>query len=134
MRKYLLLMLILIAGCVAAFAQTRTLKGVISNKDNQPLAGATVTVQGQNISTTTNDNGNFTLTVPDGKITIVVSNVGYKIQTIPVGAKEDRLDITLELTEGQMQEVVVTALGVKRDKRSIGYSTATVKGEDLTKA
>jgi iron complex outermembrane receptor protein len=127
-------MLILIAGCVAAFAQTRTLKGVISNKDNQPLAGATVTVQGQNISTTTNDNGNFTLTVPDGKITIVVSNVGYKIQTIPVGAKEDRLDITLELTEGQMQEVVVTALGVKRDKRSIGYSTATVKGEDLTKA
>ena len=134
MRKYLLLVLILFTGFAYSLAQTRTLSGVITNTDQQPLVGATVSVQNQNISTTTGNNGDFTLTVPTGKFNLVVSHVGYKIQTIAIGAKEERIVVTMELGEGQMQEVVVTALGVKRDKRSIGYSTSTVNNEDLTKA
>ena len=134
MRKYLLLITILVAAIYSSLAQTRSISGVITNSDGTPLAGATVAVQNQNISTTTGTDGAFTLSVPAGKIVLNISFVGYKAQEITVGAKESKLDITMEVSGTQMQEVVVTALGVKRDKRSIGYSTATVKGEDLTKA
>ncbi len=134
MRKFTLLILVLITGTCFSFAQNRTISGVITNAEDQPLPGATVQVQDQNISTTTGTDGSFTLSVPAGKLVLQITYVGYKTQTVNVGAKENTLDITLEPTDGQMREVVVTALGVKRDKRSIGYATSTVKGEELTKA
>jgi len=136
MRKYLLLIMLLFAGISYSFSQsaTRTIKGVVSNAEDQPLQGATVQVQNSTNSTTTANDGSFTITAPTGKIVLLITYVGYKTEALDVGAKETSLSISLEPAEGQMREVVVTALGVKRDKRSIGYSTSTVKGEDLTKA
>lgn len=133
MRKCLLLT-VLLAGACLALAQTRTITGVITDAQNQPLAGATVKLQNQNISTLTDADGKFSLNVPTGRATLQISYVGYKMQTLTVGPSENKVAATLEAGEGQMGEVVITALGIKRDKRSIGYATSTVKGEELTKA
>src|SRR5690242_20432114 len=129
MRKYLLLTLGLFAAICSALAQTRTVTGVITDPQSQPLVGATVQVQNQKISTLTDANGKFSLNIPAGKVVLEVSYVGYETQTLTVNRTENNLTVQLEAGEGQMGEVVVTALGIKRDKRSIGYSIATVKGE-----
>src|SRR4051812_48631916 len=127
MRKYLLLAIALFAAICSALAQTRTVRGVITDAQNQPLAGATVQVQHQTISTVTDENGKFSLNIPAARVELLVSYVGYQSQTLTVNRTETNLAIKLETGEGEMGEVVVTALGVKRDKRSIGYSIATVK-------
>lgn len=134
MRKYLLLAIGLLAGICSAWAQTRNLTGVITDPQNLPLAGATVQVQNQRTSTLTDVDGKFTIAIPVGRVVLEISYVGYKTQTLTVNPTENRVSVKLEAGEGQMGEVVVTALGIKRDKRSIGYATSTVKGEELTKA
>jgi iron complex outermembrane recepter protein len=133
MRKCLLLT-VLLAGAYLALAQTRAITGVITDAQNQPLPGATVQVQNQKITTLTDADGKFSLNVPTGKVTLEISYVGYKKQTLTVNPTENSVAIKLEPGEGQMGEVVITALGILRDKRSIGYSTSTVKGEELTQA
>jgi len=134
MRKYLLLAFGLFAAICSALAQTRTLTGVITDPQNQPLVGATVQVENQKISTVTDANGKFHLNIPTGRVDLLVSYVGYQSQTLTVNRTESNVAVKLETGEGEMGEVVVTALGVKKDKRSIGYSIASVKGEELTKA
>ncbi len=134
MRKYLLLTLVLFAGVSSVLAQTRSITGIITDAQNQPLVGATILVQNQKINTLTGVDGKFSLTIPNGKVILKISYVGYKTQNINVGPGEDRIAVTMETDEGEMGEVVITALGIKRDKRSIGYATSTVKGEELTKA
>jgi iron complex outermembrane receptor protein len=133
MRKYLLLAFLLAGTCVV-LAQNRIISGIVTDAQDQPLSGATVQVQNQKINAVTNADGRFTLSIPAGKVKLQVSYVGLKAQTVIVGANENEITVKLDPGEGQMGEVVVTALGIKRDKRSIGYATSTVKGEELTQA
>jgi iron complex outermembrane receptor protein len=118
---------------VLLFAQSRQISGVVTDADKKPLAGVTITGPNKTSALTASD-GSFTISVPAGKVTLNVSYVGFKPQTLTVGTGQNTLSISLEQSDDQMEDVIVTALGVKRDKRSIGYSTATVKGTDLTKA
>jgi TonB-linked SusC/RagA family outer membrane protein len=110
-------------------------KGVVHlrNKDESitATAGVAVKEQGTANGTTTNEKGEFSLTVKDGNAVLQVSYVGYKPMDVPVGGRAD-LDITLELDIRQMQDVVVTALGITRQKKSLTYATQTLKGSDLS--
>jgi TonB-linked SusC/RagA family outer membrane protein len=139
MRKYpppqLCLLFLLFFVCSNTFAQTRILTGVVKDSTNQPLVAATVTIQGTKISTTTAADGSFTISnAPAGSINLVVSYVGYTTQTLPIGSNQTSVDVTLQSSANTISDVVVTALGIKKDERKLGYSVSTVNGNQLTKA
>ena len=107
--------------------------GKVTDPQGAGLAGATIRVKGGNTAVTTDVNGNFRISVPDRSAVLVVSFIGYNAKEVAVG---DRTNITISLAEsvGVLNNVVVTALGIKRESRSLGYSAQTVGGEDVNKA
>ncbi|ANE53263.1 membrane protein [Flavisolibacter tropicus] len=106
--------------------------GRIIGADGKPLSGVSVTVKGTSRGTTTDANGAFSINANRGEV-LVVSYVGYQAQEFTVG-DDKTLAITLTATSGQLSEVVVTALGVRRERKALGYSVTEVKGEELTRA
>lgn len=96
-----------------------------------PIIGASVVEKGTGNGTITDVNGNFSLNVRPGAI-LLISYVGYKPKEVKVG--KESLNITLEEDTKMLSEVVVTALGIKRERKALGYSVDEVKGEALTKA
>jgi len=114
---------------------TRQVSGIVTDaQGNTPLVGVTVTVSGKQTSVVTGNEGRFTITVPTGKVVLNFSYVGYELQSATVAANSSTVSVSMDAKEGTIGEVVVTALGVKRDKRSIGYATSTVKGSELVQA
>lgn len=111
---------------------------VTSGTDNVPLIGATVYIKGTKTGASTDVNGAFALTVPDGMkgkpLTLTVASVGYAPQEIVVTDFTAPLNIKLEESSSKLNEVVVTALGIKRDTKSLGYSLTEVKGSEFTQA
>ncbi|WP_437920382.1 SusC/RagA family TonB-linked outer membrane protein [Sphingobacterium sp. LRF_L2] len=111
----------------------KTISGTVKdNSTGQPVAGATVTVKGTSTATFTDANGRYSLTVNSGQ-TLVVNFLGYESKEIVVG-ESAVLDISLSPSDTNIGEVVVTALGIKREKKSLGYSTTTVGGDQFTQA
>lgn len=110
------------------------ISGVITSKeDGSPLPGASVLVKGNTTSgTTTDENGKFRLSVPENS-TITVSFIGYLSQEIVLSGKTV-FNVALESDHKLLNEVVVTALGVTREKKSLGYSIQEVKGAELTRS
>lgn len=118
----------LTVACTAS-AQNQTVKGTILGSDGLPAVGATVKVLGTTTGAITDVDGNFTLScAPNAKIE--VSYVGAKTQVVSVGNKAT-INVTLKDDALTMDEVVVTALGIKRQARSLGYSTTKVDGSDF---
>ena len=116
-------------------AQTRRITGQVTDvQSKQALAGVTVLANNQRSNAVTGPDGRFVITIPTGRTVMEVSFVGYKSQTLTLNAGQNVADVALELGEGQMSDVVVTALGVRRNRRSLGYATSTITGEQLTKA
>ncbi|MBR6287006.1 MAG: SusC/RagA family TonB-linked outer membrane protein [Bacteroidaceae bacterium] len=95
------------------------------------VIGASVFVKGTKTGTVTDIDGNFTINAKPGDI-LVISYVGYNTKEVKVGT--GAVNVTLSEDNTQLSEVVVTALGVKRDRKALGYGVAEVKGEELTKA
>jgi TonB-linked SusC/RagA family outer membrane protein len=125
----------LLLFCITVNAQTRTVKGkVTSSKDNQPVPGASVSVKGKGNSVVTGTDGNFSLTVPNGNVIIVISSVGYV--NVQKAVDANATDVVIELNENQQQleGVVVTALGITRRTKSLVYAVQTVKTSELTEA
>jgi len=115
---------------VAVFAQGRVVKGTITDsKTKETLPGVTILVEGTTTATSTNINGEFTITVPEGK-KLVVSSIGYVTKTID--ANQDVINVTLDTDAKTLTDVVVTAMGVSRDKKSLGYATQTISGDQLS--
>ena len=114
---------------IVAAPDNQVIKGTVADADG-PLIGATVKVAGTNNGTVTDFNGNFSIQCKPGT-TLEISYVGYK--TITAKAK-DGMTVTMEADGKVLNEVVVTALGVKRDRKALGYGLSEVKGEELTKA
>ncbi|MGI6322812.1 MAG: SusC/RagA family TonB-linked outer membrane protein [Bacteroidales bacterium] len=108
----------------------QVVSGKVTDKSGTPVVGASVVVPGTTIGTLTDNNGSFSLAVPQGATTLSISFVGMEVQTVPI---ENRtvFDIVLETASIQMDEVVVTALGIKREARSIGYSATSVDAVDI---
>jgi outer membrane receptor protein involved in Fe transport len=111
-------------------AQMKTVSGTIIAEDNQsPLAGATVKIRGTRRLTQTDATGKFSIQASEGEI-LQFSYVGYTTKDIKVGSAPS-LNVKLGVSDNTMGEVVVTAMDIKRNPRSLGYSTQTVKGEEL---
>ncbi|MBQ3689624.1 MAG: SusC/RagA family TonB-linked outer membrane protein [Bacteroidales bacterium] len=105
------------------------IKGTVSDA-NGPLIGATVVVKGTTNGTVTDLDGNFELTCESGDI-LVISFVGYNTVELPA---INGMQVSLTENDEALDEVVVTALGIKRERKALGYALEEVKGEDLTKA
>ena len=116
----------------ASFAQRVVTGKVLSAVDQTPVAGATILLKGTKTGTSTTVDGNFYLKAKAGDV-LVVSGVGVTRQEITVGAENNML-INVATDAKNLNEVVVTALGIKRETKRIGYSLQEVKGEDLVKA
>ncbi|WP_131539643.1 SusC/RagA family TonB-linked outer membrane protein [Pedobacter nototheniae] len=113
-------------------AADRIIKGKVLDKTGSVLVGASIRVTGSKSGTFTDVNGQFSLTVSSSAASIEVSYVGYITQTVSLSDRE--LTITLLETEGNNLEVVVTALGITKDARKIGYATTKIDGSLLEKA
>jgi TonB-linked SusC/RagA family outer membrane protein len=111
-------------------AQERTISGkVTSAADNSILPGVSIVVKGTSKGTTTDGNGEFKVAVPNNA-TLIFSYIGYLRQEVKVG-NSNVINILLDNDENILNEVVVTALGVKQEKRALGYAVQEVKGQDL---
>jgi len=128
MKKLSLLLLMVFCTVGLALAQ-RTVTGQIVDDSGEPLIGANVVVKGSTVGTVTDFDGNYSLDVPvDGGI-LVISYTGYATQDVEVGSS-NVLDITM--SEGvELGEVVVTGLGIKREKKALGYGVATIGNGQL---
>jgi TonB-linked SusC/RagA family outer membrane protein len=116
-------------------AQTRQIHGKINSANDQTgISGATVSVKGTSQATSTDANGAFTLNVPEGRVTLVLSSVGFAEREVAVNPSETTVSFDLTPTSQQLNEVVVTALGITRTKKNLNYSTQTIETKDLTKA
>lgn len=124
-----LLLLLFLSG--TGFAQDLTIKGKVQSADGN-LPGASILIKGTSRGSTTDANGEFSLSTP-ANATLVVSFIGYKTTEIPVGAKTV-FDIMLESDATQFNEIVVTALGIAREKKALGYAVQEVSGKTLTQA
>jgi len=106
--------------------------GTITDNNGKPLPGVSVTIRGAKKGVTTDATGSFTVNAKNGDI-LVISMIGFKTKEIPVGT-QTALTIGLEPFSAEMTEVVVTALGIKKQARSLGYSTTEVAGSELTQS
>ena len=115
------------------FAQEKTITGsVTSAEDGMPLPGVNVLVQGTTNGTQTDFDGNYSIEATSTDI-LVFSYIGTKSQSIPVG-DSDTIDVILVEDANELDEVVVTALGIERQKKSLSYTTQGVDSEELTQA
>ena len=130
-------MIIVLLNCLFAgssvFAQTRTVIGKITGPEGIGLAGVTVQEKGTSNMTTTDAAGTYAIRLSQPNGVLVFTTVGYTPQEMQVG-KDNNLSVQLLPSNKQLDEVVVTALGIKKEARKIGYAVQEVKGEDLTKA
>ncbi|MEM9675875.1 MAG: SusC/RagA family TonB-linked outer membrane protein [Bacteroidota bacterium] len=109
----------------------RDITGTVTDEDNAPLPGVNVLVKNTTIGTITDIDGNYRLTIPDDATTLVFSSVGYSQQEIEINGRSTvNLSMIPDVTE--LGEVVVTALGIEKDSRTLGYATSTVDPEEFT--
>jgi len=133
-RLTLFYVLLVSIGWQFAMAQTVEIRGTIkSQEDGQPLPGASIGVKGTNIGTTSDLDGKYSLSVPLSAKTLEINFVGLKSQDVEIGGRSV-IDVVMEPEAKVLGEVVVTALGVKRDQKALGYSVSQVSGEDIQKS
>lgn len=132
MKQKLLLTLSMLLVNLYVFAQVR-ISGNVRNAMQAPLAGVTVMNKGTSNGTTTDEKGNFTFELPSANATLSFSYSGYTAQDIALSGRTN-LEIILQEGTTELTEVVVTALGIKKERKALGYSVSEVKGEELTQA
>jgi len=120
------------SGNKAAAPVSFNLKGFVRDASGQPLIGVSVSVKGTSTGVQTDVNGKFAITVNTGDV-LVFSYIGYLKKEITIVTPAE---LTVELDENskELSEVVVTALGIKKERKSLGYSVSEVKGSELTTA
>lgn len=129
-RARTLLLFGLLCAAQTLFAQNRTVSGTVTDSLGAALGGVTVQVRNSKTGTKTTENGSFSIQVPQGNATLVFSNVGYETQQV-AAPSTGALRVSLLPSRQNLQEVVVTALGITRDRRTLGYATQTVKSEAI---
>ena len=127
MKSLFRLLVVFLLTAQLSFAQ-KTVTGVVSDPDGLPLPGATVIVQGTTTGVTTDFDGNFSINVAEGQ-TLEFSFVGYETAAIAVGAG-NVINVTLSLGT-QLEEVIVTSLGITREKRALGYAVSEVDNTQI---
>ncbi len=127
------LSILLFMGSLAVNAQTRVVTGkVISAEDDSPIPGVSILVMGTTLGTVTDIDGNYSLQVPEGAQNLVFSFVGMAAQEVAIAGRSV-INIVLQPQTIGVDEVVVTALGIRRDKKALGYSVQAVGEEELAR-
>jgi TonB-linked SusC/RagA family outer membrane protein len=131
MKRLCLLFVLLLLTGIQAFAQTtHTVTGKVTDEKSQGYPGAGVTLKGTHTGTVTDVNGDFMLDVPDGSNIFVIQAIGYN--TVEVKETDQTVNVKLQPKSKELEGPVVTALAIRREKRSLGYSTTTLDNEELT--
>jgi hypothetical protein len=120
-----------------AFAETGdqqsiTVTGTVKSDAGELLPGVSIVVKGTSTGVITNIDGNYSISAPNAQSVLLFSFVGMQPQEISVDGRT-KIDVTLITTSIGVDEVIVTALGIKREEKSLGYSVGTVGGEELTR-
>lgn len=131
-RLKVLLLFMIIANAVSA--QTRQLTGVVTDSAKAGVPSATVKVKGGKAQSLTDADGKFSLSVPSGNVTLEITSVGFQVKEVAVPAAENNVSVTMTSSSGALGEVVVTALGIRREKKALTFASQTVGGEELRKA
>ncbi|WP_037360396.1 SusC/RagA family TonB-linked outer membrane protein [Asinibacterium sp. OR53] len=114
------------------FAQSRTITGKVTDaKDGAPLAGVSIVTQDGKSGVKTQADGGFSIAIPSASKALVFSYVGYTSQTITIGSSTS-FTVQLKSEESNLSEVVVTSFGIRRDKKTLGYSTPVINSDELT--
>ena len=114
------------------YAQNVTVSGIVKDPTGEPVIGASVTVKGTNMGTVTNIDGQYTLQCP-AKGTLVFSYLGMKPKTVDINSRQ-QINVTLEEEATTLNDVVVTALGIKRQTKALGYAVTELKSDELERA
>ena len=132
-RKLMLLMTCLMIGIGLVNAQISKVTGnVTSEEDGLPVVGASVLVKGTTVGTVTDIDGNFTLTnVPSSAGTLVISFIGMQSQEVKI---KPNVNVVLKSDAEVLDEVVVTAMGISKEKKALAYAVQDIKGDQLTQA
>ena len=128
--RYMLSLVVLLVGATGLAFSQNIVTGTVEDADG-PLIGASVLVKGTTVGTITDFDGNFTIEAKVGD-ELEFSYMGYTSQTITV--TDAPIHVVMAENTEVLSEVVVTAMGIKRDRKALGYEVSEMKGEDLTKA
>lgn len=127
---FVLSLLLVGNGFAVPLQEMRVTGRVTSTEDGAALPGVSVVVKGSQQGTITDSDGNYSISVPNSNATLVFSFIGFNEQEVPLNGRTV-VDLGLEPSLEQLSEVVVTALGIEREERSLGYDVAKVEGEQL---
>lgn len=131
--KRLSILFIFVAICGSISAQTKVIKGTVKDsKTKENIPGVTIVVPKTTIGAASDENGNFTITVPDSAKNVVVSSLGFTTKVVAITG--ETLNITIDPDGILLKEMVVTALGVSKEKKSLGYNVSEVSGADLSRS
>lgn len=130
-RTVFLFLMLLFAG--GLYAQHTVTGMVTSGEDGSVLPGASIVVKGTATGAVTDVNGQYSITAPDPDATLVFSFVGFETQEVDIDGRTV-IDIVLSPTIEALDEVVVTALGISREKKALGYAVSEVSGADISQA
>ena len=133
MRIIMMVNILMMINIFAVFSQGIPITGVVRDIAGISLPGANIIVQGTTIGSIADANGRYSITVPNSDAVLIFSSIGFETQEIVVG---DRRIIDPVMMEGAtgIEEVVITALGIRRDTRALGYAISTIKGSDMVLA
>ncbi len=127
MRQILMLFMALVVQL--SFAQEKTITGKVTDDKGSPLPGVNIIIKNTNNGTQSDFDGLYTLQTSEGSI-LVFSYLGFSDKEVAVGS-DDNINVELEASASELEEVIVTAQGIKREKQALGYAVAEVKNEQL---
>lgn len=129
LKLLLLWMVLMISIPAVVFSQGRKITGKVTDQNGDGIPRASVIVKGTSGGISADENGNFSIDVPGSNSVIVISSVGYETRELKAG---NASNLTVSLNSNQdLSEIVVTALGIKREKKALGYSAQEISGSDL---
>ncbi len=134
MKKVLCFLLFMAFGTLAVFGQGRAVSGIVTSaEDGSPLPGVTVAAKGTTVGTITDASGNYRINVPEGINVLIFSFVGLATQEANIGELSE-LAITMESDLLEIDEVVVTAMGIRKEKKALGYSVQEIDESQISGA
>ncbi|MCB9080319.1 MAG: SusC/RagA family TonB-linked outer membrane protein [Lewinellaceae bacterium] len=129
MKKHLLALSLVFFAAIGVYAQ-RTISGTVTDESGEPLIGASVLVKGTTTGTVTDLDGTYSLNVPANATVLLFSYTGYENKEVTLGAS-NVIDVSLEEGSEQLSEVLVTAIGIERDKKAMGYAVTNLGSDDV---
>ena len=133
LKRYLLCVLFMTATLGLSYAQQRTVKGLVKDETGEPMAGVVIIQQGTSNVAITDDDGQYSIQVPDSQVVLEFKFMNYKTDVINVASTQARVDVSMEVDATEMEEVVVTAFATQK-KINVTGAISSVNGTDLVSA